>query len=235
MKPIVFNSPSIANSNMLELSGDIESLIEGGAKFLHVDLMDGHYVPNLCFPLRVISDIKERYPEIVIDLHMMVADPISYVPRVSDAGADYVSFHSDSTPFVIRTVNAIRSAGMKPGIVINPSQGVDVIRPYAKLLDMVTLMAVEPGFAGQQFMPDAIGRVLEAARIRKEMSLEFLINVDGAINKESVIPCVRNGANVLVTGIFTVFRQPEGIVAACKKLERQIGEAFKLGFNEDAY
>lgn len=235
MKPIVINSPSLANCNTLYIREDIEKLREAGVRFLHVDLMDGNYVPNLCFPIRFVQDLKNEYPDMILDVHIMVNDPISYVDRMADAKVDYLSFHIDSTPFVIRTIDKIRSAGMKPGIVINPSQRVEVIEPYADMVDMVTLMAVEPGFAGQRFMQRTIKRVGEAASIRKKEKLEFLINVDGAINYESLIPCIQRGANVIVTGIFTVFQQPDGISGACLRFSEVCEKGLSAGFIGDAY
>lgn len=235
MLPIVINAPSLANSNILEIGKDVEQFTSAGVSFFHIDIMDGHYVPNICLPVRVISDIKEKYPFVKADVHLMVTDPIEYVDRLADAGADYVSFHCDSTPFAIRTLMRIKNSGMKGGVVINPSQSVDVIRPYADLLDMVTLMAVEPGFAGQKFMERTVPRVLDTARIRKEFKSDFLINVDGAINYPNIKPCIKNGANVLVTGVYTVFKQPDGIVSACRRLDEEIKSAFDEGLNDGAY
>lgn len=235
MKPIVINSPSIANCNTLHVREDIEELRRAGIQFLHVDLMDGNYVPNLCFPVRMMQDLKAEYPDMVLDVHMMVTDPIAYVDRMAEAGVDYLSFHEDSTHFAVRTIDRILNRGMKPGIVINPSQQVDVIRPYADMLDMVTLMAVEPGFAGQRFMVRAVDRVAELATLRKQCGKDFLINVDGAMTYEGLVPCVKRGANVIVTGIFTIFQQPEGIAGACKKFNRICREALDSGLIGDAY
>lgn len=235
MNPIVINSPSIANCNLLELADDVKQLVDAGCRFIHIDLMDGHYVPNLYFPIRIISDIKKVYPELTVDLHLMVDNPGDYIDRCSDAGADYFSFHCDSTHFVIRMIDNIRKSGMKPGVVINPSQNIDIIKPYVDLVDMVTLMAVEPGFSGQQFMERSIERVFELSRLRMEYSKEFLINIDGAINYKNLVPCIKNGANVIVTGIFTVFHQPEGIYGACRHFEREVARAFSEGFAEGVY
>ena len=198
-------------------------------------MMDGHYVPNLCFPLRFLKDLKEEYPDMVLDVHMMVTNPIEYVDIMAEAGVDYLSFHTDSTPFVLRTLDRIRANGIKPGVVINPSQPVDVIKPYIDLVDMVTLMAVEPGFSGQKFMIRTIDRVEELASLRKHSENDFLINVDGAINDAGLVPCVRRGANVIVTGVFTVFAQEDGIISACHRFDETCKKGMTDGFIGDAY
>ncbi len=235
MKPIVINSPSLANSDILELGKDLKTLVDCGCRYVHIDLMDGHYVPNLCFSLRTIPDIKKAYPDLTIDLHLMVDDPISYVDRVGETSGDYFSFHSDSTKFAIRTLEKIKKNNLKAGVVLNPSQPVSTIEPYVDLLDMVTLMAVEPGFAGQKFMVRTLPRILELAKLRKARNLQFLINVDGAINYENLVPAIRRGANVIVSGIFTIFQQPEGFPGAIDHFNREVQRAFNEGFFEDAY
>ena len=235
MEPIVINAPSLANCNTLHIKEDIEQFRQAGVKYLHIDMMDGHYVPNLCFPLCFLKDLKEEYPDMVLDVHMMVTNPIEYVDIMAEAGVDYLSFHTDSTPFVLRTLDRIRANGIKPGVVINPSQPVDVIKPYIDLVDMVTLMAVEPGFSGQKFMIRIIDRVEELASLRKHSENDFLINVDGAINDAGLVPCVRRGANVIVTGVFTVFAQEDGIISACHRFDETCKKGMTDGFIGDAY
>lgn len=228
MEQILINCPSLANSNLLELDSDVAQLLEGGARYFHIDIMDGHYVPNLCYPIRVISDLKAKYPQIIADVHMMVTNPADYIDRLKAAGADYVSFHVDSTNFTIRTLRAIKAAGMKAGVVINPSQRIDVLEPYIDQVDYVVLMTVEPGFAGQQFMVEAIPRVAELSALREKCGNDFLISIDGGINYPNVQPCVRNGANMFITGIYTVYRQEDGIVSACHRFEQEM----RLGLEE---
>ena len=235
MEPVFINCPSLANCNTLYLREDIEQLRAGGVTYLHIDMMDGHYVPNICFPNRFVKDLKQEYPDMILDVHIMVTDPMAYVDLMADAGVDYLSFHADSTPFAIRVLERIRAKGMKAGIVINPSQRVDIVEPYLDLVDMVTLMAVEPGFAGQKFMMRTVDRVQELAALRKKSGNDFLINVDGAMTYEGLGPCIRRGANVIVTGAFTVFRQPEGIVGACEKFRKACEAAAAEGFIGDAY
>ena len=235
MKPIVINCPSIANCNTLELRNDIEELRKAGVTWLHIDFMDGSYVPNLGFPIRLIKDLREAFPDMTLDVHLMVNDPIAYVERMAEGGADYLSFHIDSTNFVIRTLERIKKAGMKAGVVVNPSQDVRLVEQYTDLLDMVTLMAVEPGFAGQKFMTRTLGRIETLADIRKRSGHEFLINVDGAINYENLGASVRRGANVIVTGIFTVFQQEGGIAAGCAHFADECQKAAEEGYIGSAY
>ncbi|MFV0411752.1 MAG: ribulose-phosphate 3-epimerase, partial [Oscillospiraceae bacterium] len=115
---MVINAPSLANINFMQFGEQVEQLVEGGVRFFHVDIMDGHYVPNLCFPPTVVRDLKEKYPECTVEVHLMVDDPISYLEKLKEYGADYVSFHADSTNFVVRTLMAIKKLGMKAGIVL---------------------------------------------------------------------------------------------------------------------
>lgn len=219
----MINLPSLANCNFLDMDQQIEQLVFGGVKMVHIDIMDGHYVPNLCFPLKLIRNIKERYPGLKTDVHLMVDDPQNYILPLKENGADYVSFHIDSTPFVIRTLISIKNAGMKCGVVINPSQHVNLITPYCELLDYAVLMTVEPGFAGQLFLENQLDRVRELAAIRDKAEKDFLISIDGGISYANAEECLARGADMLVTGIYVVFNQPDGIANACRRFEEKMG------------
>ena len=221
----IINNPSLANCNLLQMGEDVRQLVEGGAPWFHVDLMDGHYVPNLCFPLRVVSDLKAQYPQVEIDVHLMVTNPMDYLPRLKEAGADWVSFHLDATNFSRRTLTTIRAMGMKAGIIINPSQRIDALEPILDVVDYVVLMSVEPGYAGQKFMPEAIPRLAELVELRRKHGRDFLISVDGAITKPAAVECAKLGAEVFVTGIYTVFQQELPIPEACRAFEKMLCEA----------
>lgn len=213
----MINAPSLANCNVLELADNIKALVEGGVDFFHIDIMDGHYVPNLCFPVNYIRDIKKAYPNATEEVHMMVNNPGDYITRLKEAGADYVSFHCDCTNFVRRNLSQIRANGMKAGVVINPSQRIDVIGPYIGLLDYVILMTVEPGFAGQRFLPGGVERCAELAALREKHGANFLIEIDGGVDYENADPCLKAGADILVIGIYVVFKQEDGITSACRR------------------
>ena len=219
---MVINAPSLANINLLDFGKQVSELVEGGVRFFHVDLMDGHYVNNLCFPLTVVKNLKDKYPDCVVEVHMMVENPIDYIEVLKQYGADYVAFHCDSTSFIRRTITTIQAVGMKAGIVLNPSQRIDIIEPYANLLDYIIFMSVEPGMAGQKFLPGSMERLIKLAQFRKEMGCDFKILIDGGVNYGIAEDWVRNGADILVTGIYMIFEQPDGIVSACERFRKSL-------------
>lgn len=218
----MINAPSIANCDLLDLGKQIEELIAGNATFLHIDLMDGHYVPNLFFPTSIVKAIKTKYPNVIADVHLMVSNPHAYIDLLKEYGADYVSFHIDSTSFVIRLLTSIRNKGMKAGVVVNPSQKIDIVEPLICYLDYVVLMTVEPGFAGQKFMKGSLKRLDELNKLRKEANANFLISVDGGIDYSNSIASIKRGADILVTGIYTIFNQPDGLTNACLRFEKDM-------------
>lgn len=199
-------------------------MVAGGVRYFHIDLMDGHYVPNLCMPIKLIRELKDAYPQVAMDVHVMVTDPCAYIERLKEAGADYVAFHTDSTNFVRRTINEIHKAGMKAGIVINPSQRIDHIAPYAEYVDMVMLMAVEPGFAGQPLLEGSMERLQEIADLRRQYGCKFLISVDGGIDHERCLRCREIGVDMIVGTVHNIFKQPDGLKSACMRFEREFGE-----------
>lgn len=219
----MINSASIINVPFLKMKEELDELVSGGTRYFHIDLMDGHYVPNLCMPVKFIEELKAAYPQVVMDVHVMVTDPGSYIGPLKAAGADYVVFHTDSTRFVRRTINEIHSAGMKAGIVINPSQRTDHIIPYIQYVDMVMLMAVEPGFAGQPLLEGSMERLEEIARLREQYGCSFLISVDGGIDHEGSVRCRQIGVDVIVGTVHNIFKQPDGLRQACMRFEREFG------------
>lgn len=201
----MLNAPSLANSKLLQLGENMDALTGAGVQMVHVDIMDGHYVPNLCFPLTVIGEVKQKYPEVVVDAHLMVDEVPSYVPRLAELGTDAVSFPSDATRFVRRCVSQIQEVGMRAGVVVNPSQPISVLEPYLSLVDYVVLMSVEPGFAGQRFLPGSLERLDELVSLCQQKDASPMIEIDGGVDYELAAQCLDRGAEILVTNIYTVF------------------------------
>jgi ribulose-phosphate 3-epimerase len=154
----------------------------------------------------------------------MVTNPADYIGILKENGADNVSFHIDSTCFVKRIITQIQQSGMKAGIVINPSQRIDIIGPFVNLVDLVILMTVEPGYAGQSFLGGSMERLEELAALRRKYSAKFVITIDGGVDIPIGIACVQRGADILITGTFTVFNQPEGIENACKHFNKVMSD-----------
>ncbi|AEV29237.1 Pentose-5-phosphate-3-epimerase [Sphaerochaeta pleomorpha str. Grapes] len=221
----IINSPSLANCQFLEFGRQVNELVEGGASWFHIDIMDGHYVPNLCFPVKLVGELKENYPEIKADVHLMVTDPIAYIPQLKENRADYISFHLDSTPFSRRVLDLIHQNGMKGGVVINPSQSISSVIPVLDYVDYVVVMTVEPGYAGQRFMSGSMQRIEELVLLREARGLDFLISVDGGIDYSHARECARLGVEVYVTGNFTIFKQQESLLLACRKFKEEMEEA----------
>jgi ribulose-phosphate 3-epimerase len=221
----IINAPSLANCSFIEMGRQVDELVQGGADWFHIDIMDGHYVPNLCYSTKIVGELKKKYPAMQADVHLMVTDPMSYLPQLKQNQADWVSFHMDSTHFSRRTLVAIRDMGMKAGVVINPSQPISIIEPVIKFVDYVVLMTVEPGYAGQTFMVDSLPRVTELDALRKKHDVNFLISIDGGVDYPNAIECARRGAEIYVTGIYTVFQQEDGITAACRRFNKTLTDA----------
>ena len=220
----IINAPSLANCSFLKMGEQVEELVKGGTDWFHIDIMDGHYVPNLCFPVKITGELKKAYPEIAVDVHLMTTDPMSYFPLLAEQKADYVSFHVDATNFSLRCLTTIKKLGMKAGVIINPSQQISIIEPVIDMVDYVVLMTVEPGYAGQKFMVSSLPRVSELAALRKKYNQNFLISIDGGVDYPNAFECAKRGAEIYITGIFTVFAQPEGITEACKKFNMLMNE-----------
>ncbi len=192
-------SPSILSADFAVLGEQVRQIEEAGAQFLHLDMMDGLFVPSISFGMPVIASLRP-VSDMVFDAHMMVVDPERYVKQVREAGADYISVHVEACKDVKAVLTQIRELGAKPGLAFNPETPVSELRPYLELADEVVLMSVHPGFGGQSFIPESMDKIRELAALREEMGLDFLIEVDGGIKIDNVKEVLNAGADVIVAG-----------------------------------
>lgn len=212
---------SLACANLLNLEADVRDLIRAGHPTFHIDIMDGHYVPNLCLNLDLVKALKHKF-DCVIDVHLMVEDPFSYIDTCAEAGVDYISFHLSGTKYPYRLLSQIQKAGMKGGIVLNPGNQVGELGNLVEEMDYCLVMSVEPGFSGQAFMDITYDKIMELNRIRRKKNLSFLISVDGGINVQNGRRCKYLGADMLVMGLFSFFNQNMSVYDACDSYVRQV-------------
>ncbi len=197
-------SPSILSANFANLSKDIKEVIEGGAKFVHIDVMDGRFVPNITIGLPVVKSLRDAFPGVVFDVHLMIVEPERYVERFIDAGADIVTFHVEATPHIDRTINFIREKGGKAGLAFTPTTPLTYLN-YITDIDLILIMTVNPGFGGQKFISSMHKKIQQARNIIKEKGWKAYLEVDGGIYPENILDVANDGADVFVAGsaIFT--------------------------------
>ena len=191
--------PSILSADMARLGEQIEEVKRGGARVIHVDVMDGHFVPNITIGPPVVRSLR-RATDLLLDVHLMIEDPDFYVPEFIAAGADVVTVHQEVCRHLDRTLNLIRTTGAEVGVAINPATPVDTLWTTVEIVDMVLVMSVNPGFGGQRFIPYTLNKIRQLDRERQERGLDFRIEVDGGITPDNVADVVRAGADWVVAG-----------------------------------
>lgn len=192
-------APSILSADFAKLGEEIKDVENGGADYIHVDVMDGHFVPNITIGPLIVEAIRP-ITKLPLDVHLMIENPDQYISAFANAGADFITVHVEACPHLHRTIQLIKSHGVKAGVVLNPATPVDTIKHVIEDIDLVLLMTVNPGFGGQKFIHSVLPKIEEVARMVKEKNLNVEIEVDGGVNEETARLCVEAGANVLVAG-----------------------------------
>jgi ribulose-phosphate 3-epimerase len=201
-------SPSILSADFSQLGNEIKRLEEAGADLIHVDVMDGHFVPNLTIGPPVIKALKKDC-SIKFDVHLMISPVHKYIEAYSDAGADIITIHPEATKDLSASISKIKELKKKVGVSLNPETKVSVIKDYLNQIDLVLVMSVNPGFGGQKFIPEVLDKIKELKNIQKEENIDFDIEIDGGINFENSKIAVAAGANILVSGT-TIFKSNNG-------------------------
>jgi ribulose-phosphate 3-epimerase len=210
-------APSILSADILKLKDQIDAVVENGADFIHVDVMDGYFVPNITFGPVIVSALN-KITKLPLDVHLMIMNADNYIPQFAAAGADIITVHQEACPHLHRTIQLIKENGAKAGVSLNPATDLSLIEPILPELDLVLLMTVNPGFGGQQFIPLVLDKLSWLAEYKQESQSGFLIEVDGGINKKTVPQVVRAGAEVLVAGDAIFSQQDPG--DACRQLKK---------------
>lgn len=209
-------APSILSADLLHLEEQVRLVTENGASFIHIDVMDGHFVPNLTFGHNMVKALK-RFVKIPLDAHLMISNPDQYIEAYAKAGADIVTVHQETCPHLHRTIQSIHQHGMKAGVSLNPATPVETVKEVIANLDLLLIMTVNPGFGGQEFIRGGLEKIREARQLITAGGKDVLLQVDGGINTETAGEVAKNGANVLVAGS-AIFGKKD-IVQAMKAIE----------------
>jgi ribulose-phosphate 3-epimerase len=212
-------APSILSADFSNLSQQIRLAEIGGADWIHCDVMDGHFVPNITIGPLIVKAAR-KISKLPLDVHLMIENPDKFLEAFAKAGADYISIHVEGAVHLNRTINKIRELGCKAGVAINPATPVDLISEVAENIDLLLIMTVNPGFGGQNFIPNSIRRIKEAGNFKREFGDNFLIEIDGGVNKDTIVAAKNAGVDVFVAG--SAIFDTDNISAATTELKNLI-------------
>lgn len=194
-------APSILSADFSKLGADLVDIVSNGADYIHIDMMDGNFVPNLSFGPMVMNSIRHLTDK-TFDCHLMIEEPERYIELVAESGADIISVHVEATKHIHRVIQQIKQTGKKAGVVINPGTPVEAIEAVLSDVDLVLVMTVNPGFGGQTFIPSSLNKIKKLKALREENNYKYEIEVDGGINEDTSKKCLEAGADVLVAGSY---------------------------------
>jgi len=192
-------APSILSADFAHLGEQVRAVVEGGATVIHVDVMDGHFVPNITIGPPVVKSLR-KITDLPLDCHLMIENPDQYIPDFADAGANWISVHQETCVHLNRVLHHIRDHGAKAGVVINPATPVETLVEVLDIVDYVLVMSVNPGFGGQKFIPSVLHKVRKLAELRAQRRLDYRIELDGGVGLDTIADVVRAGAEILVAG-----------------------------------
>jgi len=220
-------APSILSANFAALGEEIRKVEEAGAHLLHVDVMDGHFVPNITVGPPVVASIRKA-TKLPLDVHLMISDPDKYIPAFVEAGANMLTVHAEATVHLDRTLNFIRSQNIGAGVSINPATPLAAVEHGLGLADMLLIMTVNPGFGGQRFIPYTVEKIRQARQVIENRNYRCVIEVDGGIDADTMPEVIRAGAEVLVAGS-AIFHAPD----SARKIKEMLEVAASVGYHRD--
>lgn len=221
-KQSIYIAPSILSADLLQLKKQVEMLSENGADYIHVDVMDGHFVPNLTFGPNMVKALK-RITSLPLDVHLMISNPDLYINDYIRAGADILTVHQEACTHLHRTIQSIHNHGVRAGVSLNPATSLSTVENVLDDMDLLLIMTVNPGFGGQKFIPQGLKKIAEARKMLDATGRDILLEVDGGVDNSTVESIVQHGADVLVSGS-AIFGKPD-LVAAMKTLKEKAEKA----------